>query len=64
MKVKDNTAVQRFPTAVVDGNQKHNDGFTPKQPITAWGLVGSAIRAYDYMDGVSNRYEYILSFWK
>ncbi len=29
---------------------------TPTQPITAWGLVGAAIRAYDYMDGVSNRY--------
>ena len=64
-KVKDNTApraegIMLFPQpgrGVVDGNQKHQAfPLTPKQPITAWGLVGSAIRAYDYMDGVSNRY--------
>ena len=64
-KVKDNTAPRAegiilFPQpgrGVVDGNQKHQAfPLTPKQPITAWGLVGSAIRAYDYMDGVSNRY--------
>ena len=64
-KVKDNTApraegIMLFPQpgrGVVDGNQKHQAfPLTPKQPITVWGLVGSAIRAYDYMDGVSNRY--------
>ena len=64
-KVKDNTApraegIMLFPQpgrGVVDGNQKCQAfPLTPKQPITAWGLVGSAIRAYDYMDGVSNRY--------
>ncbi|MCD8293569.1 MAG: M23 family metallopeptidase [Prevotellaceae bacterium] len=26
------------------------------QTITAWGLVGAGIRAYDYMDGVHNKY--------
>ena len=42
---------------VVGGNQRHQAfPLNPKQPITAWGLIGSAIRAYDYMDGVSNRY--------
>ena len=25
-------------------------------PITAWGLSGAGIRAYDYMDGVQNKY--------
>lgn len=28
----------------------------PKQPVTAWGEIGIGIRAYDYMDGVHNRY--------
>lgn len=28
----------------------------PDRAITAWGVVGVGIRAYDYMDGVSNRY--------
>ncbi len=28
----------------------------PKTPITAWGEIGVGIRAYDYMDGVHNRY--------
>lgn len=27
-----------------------------KDTIRAWGVIGSAIRAYDYMDGVNNRY--------
>lgn len=26
------------------------------EPIEAWGWVGAALRAYDYMNGVSNRY--------
>ena len=64
-KVKDNTApraegIMLFPQpgrGVVGGNQRHQAfPLNPKQPITAWGLIGSAIRAYDYMDGVSNRY--------
>ena len=64
-KVKDNTApraegIMLFPQpgrGVVGGNQKYQAfPLNPKQPITAWGLIGSAIRAYDYMDGVSNRY--------
>ena len=28
----------------------------PTKPITAWGLIGAGIRAYDYMDGVQNKY--------
>ena len=28
----------------------------PKSPVTAWGVIGVGIRAYDYMDGVNNRY--------
>lgn len=27
-----------------------------KDTIQAWGVIGSAIRAYDYMNGVNNRY--------
>ncbi len=27
-----------------------------RQPVTAWGLMGVGIRAYDYMDGVGNHY--------
>ena len=27
----------------------------PTKPITAWGLIGAGIRAYDYMDGVQNK---------
>ncbi len=26
------------------------------RPIEAWGVLGAGIKAYDYMDGVSNRY--------
>lgn len=28
----------------------------PVKPITAWGVIGVGIRAYDRMDGVGNRY--------
>lgn len=28
----------------------------PKQTLTAWGWIGAAIKAHDYMDGVHNRY--------
>lgn len=64
-KVKDNTApraegIMLFPQpgeGVVDGVQERQSfPLHPKQPITAWGLIGAGIRAYDYMDGVRNRY--------
>ena len=64
-KVKDNTApraegIMLFPQpgkGMVDGTQKRQAfPLSPKQPITAWGLIGAGIRAYDYMDGVRNRY--------
>ena len=25
-------------------------------PVEAWGVIGTGIKAYDYMDGVSNHY--------
>ncbi|MDD6472557.1 MAG: M23 family metallopeptidase [Bacteroidales bacterium] len=28
----------------------------PKERITAWGVIGIGIKAFDYMDGVGNRY--------
>lgn len=28
----------------------------PAKPIAAWGVIGAGIRAYDYMDGVHNKY--------
>lgn len=61
--MKDNTApraegIMLFPQpgkGVVDGTQKRQAfPLSPKQPITAWGLIGAGIRAYDYMDGVHN----------
>lgn len=49
-----------FPQAgrgVVNGRQQNQAfGCQPKNPVTAWGEIGVGIRAYDYMDGVSNRY--------
>lgn len=42
---------------VVNGKQIHRTfPVNPTQPITAWGLIGAGIRAYDHMDGVGNRY--------
>ena len=41
---------------VVNGSQKPQFSLKPKKPITAWGVIGAAIRAYDYMEGASNRY--------
>lgn len=32
------------------------EGGTVNQPFTAWGKVGLALKAYDYMDGQSNKY--------
>ena len=64
-KVKDKTApraegIMLFPQpgkGVVEGKQvrcafpAHSTKL-----ITAWGLIGAGIRAYDYMDGVQNKY--------
>lgn len=64
-KVKDKTApraegIMLFPQpgkGVVEGKQTRR-AFPahPTKPITAWGLIGVGIRAYDYMDGVQNKY--------
>ncbi len=64
-KVKDNTApraegIMLFPRpgkGVVEGKQT-NQAFPvrPMKPITAWGVIGAGISAYDYMDGVHNKY--------
>lgn len=64
-KVKDKTApraegIMLFPQSgkgVVEGKQTRR-AFPahPTKPITAWGLIGAGIRAYDYMDGVQNKY--------
>ena len=64
-KVKDNIAPRAegiilFPQpgkGVVNGKQLYRTfPVNPTQPITAWGLIGAGIRAYDHMDGVGNRY--------
>ena len=63
--VKDRTApraqgIMLFPQrgqGVVNGSQKPQAfPLHPQKEVTAWGLVGIGIRAYDYMEGVSNRY--------
>lgn len=64
-KVKDKTApraegIMLFPQpgkGVVEGKQTRR-AFPAHstKPITAWGLIGAGIRAYDYMDGVQNKY--------
>lgn len=64
-KVKDKTVpraegIMLFPQpgkGVVEGKQTRR-AFPahPTKPITAWGLIGAGIRAYDYMDGVQNKY--------
>lgn len=64
-KVKDKTApraegIMLFPQpgkGVVEGKQTRR-AFPahPTKPITVWGLIGAGIRAYDYMDGVQNKY--------
>lgn len=64
-KVKDTTApraqgIMLFPQrgqGVVNGSMK-NQAFPlfPKKPVTAWGIIGIGICAYDYMDGVHNKY--------
>lgn len=64
-KVKDTVApraegLMLFPQqgrGVVDGQQTNRAlPAHPVKPITAWGLIGVGIRAYDRMDGVGNRY--------
>lgn len=64
-RVKDRTAPRAeglmfFPQpgkGVVEGKQTCCAfPIQPAKPITAWGLIGIGIRAYDYMDGVHNRY--------
>ena len=63
--IRDHTApraqgIMLFPQrgeGVVNGSQKPQTfSLKPKKPITAWGVIGAAIRAYDYMEGASNRY--------
>lgn len=64
-KVKDHTApraegIMLFPQpgkGIVDGKQARQAfPAKPVKPITAWGMIGAGICAYDYMDGVNNRY--------
>ncbi len=64
-KVKDSTApraegIMLFPQpgkGEVEGKQALQAfPARPLKPITAWGLIGAGIRAYDYMDGVHNKY--------
>lgn len=64
-KVKDNTppraeGIMLFPQpgkGTVEGKQaRQTFPVRPVKPVTAWGLIGAGIRAYDYMDGVRNRY--------
>ena len=63
--VKDHTApraqgIMLFPQAgkgAVNGKQTPQSfPLKPGKPVTAWGWVGIGIRAYDYMEGVSNKY--------
>ena len=64
-QVEDHTAPRAtgfmlFPQAgrgVVNGKaDPQKFAFGQKQPLTAWGEIGAAIRANDYMDGVHNKY--------
>lgn len=64
-KIKDKTApraegIMLFPQAgsgVVAGSERPQS-FPPNavKPVEAWGIIGVGIKAYDYMDGVHNRY--------
>lgn len=64
-KIKDKTApraegIMLFPQAgsgVVAGSERPQS-FPPSavKPVEAWGIIGVGIKAYDYMDGVHNRY--------
>lgn len=64
-RVDDHTApraegIMLFPQpgqGVVDGDDEPRKyALNPSQAPHAWGVVGIGIRAYDYMDGVRNRY--------
>ena len=64
-RVKDTRApkaegIMLFPQAgrgVVEGSQSHKAVLLNSvRPVEAWGVIGTAIKAYDYMDGVSNHY--------
>ncbi|MDD3039884.1 M23 family metallopeptidase [Bacteroides sp.] len=64
-KVKDTRApkadgIMLFPQlgkGVIAGKQE-NLVILPnrEQPVEAWGIIGTGIKAYDYMDGVNNHY--------
>lgn len=64
-RIKDSTApkaegIMLFPQpgeGVVGGSQLRKS-FVPNtvRPIEAWGVIGAGIKAYDYMEGVHNRY--------
>lgn len=41
---------------VMGGTRARRLPVHPKQTLTAWGWIGAGIRAYDYMDGVHNRF--------
>ena len=63
-KIRDTTAPKAqgymiFPQrgkGVVEGSQKAQQFTINTKPIVAWGTIGAAIRAFDYMDGTSNNY--------
>ena len=63
--VNDHTApradgIMLFPRqgrgSVMGGTQAKRFPPHPKQTLTAWGWIGAGIRAYDYMEGVHNRF--------
>ena len=63
--VKDHTAPRAesymlFPQpgqGVVNGKQEpHRIATRKQQPVTAWGIIGAGIEAYDYMEGAYNKY--------
>lgn len=64
-KIKDKTAPKAegfmlFPqtgSGVVAGSERAQSfPLTMAKPVEAWGVIGAGIKAYDYMDGVHNRY--------
>lgn len=47
----------QWAKGVVNGKgSSQSFGVNEKDTIRAWGVIGSAVRAYDYMDGANNRY--------
>lgn len=64
-KIKDTHApkaygIMFFPQlgkGVVDGKQQTKTILPNSEcPVEAWGVIGTGIKAYDYMDGVNNHY--------